>query len=324
MRRIENVVVSSPFTPAQLEELHALAPDANWTYYPQYEGEEETMKDADVILGNVPPEKLPCCEKLKWLQLCSAGTDGYMDFVPKDILFTNGTGAYGPAISEHLLAMLLVLKRDLLTYHCDTLAHSWEPRRTAETVEGSTVLVLGTGDLGGQFAQRVRMLGAYVIGVRRTTGEKPDFCDEIHTIDELDEQLPRADAVVMCLPNSADTQHIMDEKRIFLMKKGSVLLNVGRGISVDQDALAKALNSGHLWGAGLDVADPEPLPPEHPLWSARNILITPHISGGWKIPSVVEKVKDIILRNLKAYINEEPLINLVDPQTGYKRTSIEK
>lgn len=321
MRKPKNIVIASPLTKAQLDEVRAIVPEANWTIYPQNVAEEEPLRNADVVLGNVPPELVPCCGKLEWMHICSAGTDGYMDVVPENVTVTNGTGAYGPTISEHVLAMLLLLKRDMLTYHCDTLAGRWNPLDTAEPVEGSTVLVVGLGDLGGNVARRLKALGAHVIGLRRSDMNKPDFCDELYPSDRLDELLPRADSVILCLPNTSDTRHIIGAERLSLMKPGAVLINVGRGSAIDQDALIAALNSGALRGAGLDVADPEPLPPEHPLWKARNILITPHVSGGWRVASVVERVKDIMCENLRRYVNEQPLINIVDRKTGYRTSA---
>ncbi len=318
MRYPKKIVMASPLTPEQIEEVRAVAPNAEWHIYPPSTAEPGVLEDADVILGNVPPEMVKFCKKLQWMQTCSAGTDGYMDVVPENVLVTNGTGAYGPAISEHVLGMLLMLKRDMLTYHSDTLACRWNPLYTAETVEGSTVLILGLGDLGGNVARRLKALGAHVIGLRRSNMNKPEYCDELYPSEQLDGLLPRADAVIMCLPNNSETSHIMDERRLFLMKKGSILINVGRGTALDQDALVRALDCGHLRGAGLDVASPEPLPGDSPLWKARNILITPHVSGGWRIPSVVVKVKDILVQNLRAYINEEPLKNVVDHSTGYR------
>ncbi len=320
MRRPEKIVMASPLTPEQIQQVRSVAPWAEWSIFPQYTATTEALEDADIILGNVPPEMLSCCRKLKWVQICSAGTDGYMDTVPEGVLITNGSGAYGPAISEHVLAMLLLLKRDMLTYYRDTLAGRWEPLYTAETVEGSTALILGLGDLGGNVARRLKALGAYVIGLRRSNMSKPEYCDELYPVAELDRLLPRADEVIMCLPSNSETAHIMDERRLFLMKEGSVLINVGRGTALDQDGLIRALECGRLRGAGLDVASPEPLPEDHPLWKAPNILITPHVSGGWRIPSVVEKVRDILLRNLQAYIDERPLINVVDRGTGYRST----
>ncbi len=320
MRYPKKIVMSSPLTPEQISEVRAIAPDAEWCIYPQYTAEPEALRDADIILGNVPPEMLKFCEKLEWMQICSAGTDGYMDVVPEGVIVTNGTGAYGSAISEHVLAMLLLLKRDMLNYHCDTLACRWAPLSIAETVDGSTVLILGLGDLGGNTARRLKALGAYVIGLRRSNMNKPEYCDELYPTEMLDELLPRADAVIMCLPNNRETANIMDERRLFLMKRGSVLINVGRGTAIDQNALVRALNCGHLRGAGLDVAVPEPLPEDAPLWKARNILITPHVSGGWRTPSVVSRVRDILVRNLRAYINGEPLINIVDRSTGYRNS----
>jgi phosphoglycerate dehydrogenase-like enzyme len=323
MREIRKIVLSSPLTPEQIAELKAIAPQAEWHTYIHYTAEEEHVRTADVILGNPPPEMVAKCENLKWIQLCSAGTDGYMDVVPEGAMFTNGTGAYGPAISEHMIAMLLAAKRNLLHYYEDNKAHIWQPINTATTVDGSVILVLGMGDLGGNFARRAKAMGAYIIGLRRSDTTCPDYCDEMHLIDELDSLLPRADVVAMSLPNNSNTYHIMDARRFALMKKGAILINVGRGKAIDQVAMRDALESGQLGFAGLDVADPEPLPPDDPLWEAKNILITPHVSGGWRVPSVVARVKDILARNLSAYVNEQPLINTVDRSTGYRATPTE-
>ena len=175
------------------------------------------------------------------------------------------------------------------------------------------------GDIGGEFAKRVKALGAYVIGVRRTDTRCPDYADEVHLTADLDVLLPRADVVAIAMPGTRETAHLMDRRRIGLMKEGAVLLNVGRGAIVDTEALCDALESGHLLGAGLDVTDPEPLPQGHRLWEIPSAVVTPHISGFFHLQETLERIIRISAENLKAYRCSEPLRNLVDFSTGYRR-----
>ena len=148
---------------------------------------------------------------------------------------------------------------------------------------------------------------------------KPEWCDELYTIDKLDELLPRADSVVFVLPQSKETAGIMNKSKFALMKEKSIFINVGRGSAVVQEDLIDALNNDKIWGAGIDVATPEPLPVDHPLWSAKNLLITPHTSGGFSLPKNTDDILEIFFENLKRWQNEEPLWNIVDPETGYAK-----
>jgi phosphoglycerate dehydrogenase-like enzyme len=175
------------------------------------------------------------------------------------------------------------------------------------------------GDIGSSFGRLVNAMGGYVIGVRRSKGEKPDFAREVYTTDSLDELLPRAEVVAMSLPNTAETAGLMDEKRLSLMKPGAYLINVGRGSAVVKEALIDALETGHLAGAALDVVYPEPLPPEDKLWQTKNLLITPHVSGLTRMNlSMADKVQEIFKKNLAAYLSGGKMINLVDRKTGYR------
>lgn len=169
------------------------------------------------------------------------------------------------------------------------------------SVWGSATLVVGLGDIGGEYAKRMKALGSYTIGVRRTPGEKPEYLDEIYTTDSLDELLPRADFVALSLPNSPSTYHIMDERRLGLMKPGAYLLNVGRGSAIDGDALCRALKEGRLGGCRVDVTDPEPLPGDHPLWDAPRMVITPHISGQYHLKETFERIVRIAGRIWRSF-----------------------
>lgn len=280
----------------------------------------EQLADAEFILGNVPPALLGHCTKLRLVQLNSAGTDGYLTgALPAGTLLTNATGAYGLSISEHLLAMLLSLMRNFPAYQRNQQKKEWRHEGGIRSVWGSTILVLGLGDIGGEFARKAKALGAVTIGVRRAGTDKPDYLDELYTTDRLDELLPRADVVAMSLPSTPATVNIMSRERLALLKKGAYLLNVGRGSALDQDALCDALESGRLAGAGLDVTEPEPLPAGHRLWDAPNLLLTPHASGGFSLPATVDRIVEIAAHNFAACLAGRPVRNQVDFETGYRK-----
>ena len=243
---------------------------------------KEDVEQADVIVGNVDPSLISGAKNLELLQLNSAGADLYIKagVMPEGAVLANATGAYGLAVSEHML---------------------------------------GLSDIGGDYARKVHALGAHVIGVRRTNRNKPDYLDEQHTMDDLDMLLGRADIVAMVLPGGSTTNHIMDERRLRLMKKGAYLINVGRGNAIDPDGLYKVLKDGHLGGCGLDVTEPEPLPADSPLWDLENLVITPHVAGNFFLPETFERIVRIAGENLAAWANGTPYRNVVDFTTGYRK-----
>lgn len=174
--------------------------------------------------------------------------------------------------------MMLCRKMDL--YMKNQINHEWKEEGSVTSIWNSTTLVAGLGDIGSEYAKRMKALGSHVIGIRRNVAEKPDFIDELYTMDQLDEVLPKVDFAVFILPSTPATHHIMDERRLRLMKPGSYLINAGRGDAVDCDALNKVLREGGaLAGCALDVTEPEPLPADHPLWDAPRTIITPHSAG---------------------------------------------
>lgn len=311
----------TPFTESQKDRLKAAAPDAQFTFLPMQSLQKEQVQHADIIIGNVPTDWLKDCSNLKWVQLISAGADQYAQpgVLPEGVLLTNASGSYGLSISEYMVGMLLQIYRKLHLYRDNQIGErKWQDAGAVKSIYGSTVLVLGMGDIGGEFAKRVKFMGAYVIGMKRhLTDELPDYVDELWTMEHLDTLLPRADVVAMSLPQTAETIGLMNEARIQLMKEQSVLLNVGRGSAVDTDALCKALESGHILGAGLDVTDPEPLPADHKLWTLPGAVITPHVSGGYYLPETVERIATICIENLKAFTHGDSVKNVVDLKLGY-------
>lgn len=289
-------------------------------------GQPVTQEDVDwaqVILGNVPAAMLHGSPALEWLQTNSAGVEPYIQpgVLAGDTLLTNATGAYGLAIAEHMLGMLLELFKKLELYRDAQKSGAWQSQGAVKAVYGSTVLVLGMGDIGGEFAARCKALGAKVIGVRRSPRPCPEYADEVHLLEDLDSLLPQADVVAITLPGTDATRGLMSRERLAKMKEGAVLLNVGRGFIVDTEALCDALERGHLSGAGVDVTDPEPLPPTHRLWNIPTAVVTPHISGFYHLRETHERIVGIFLENLRHFQAGEPLRNLVDFASGYRKLS---
>lgn len=284
----------------------------------------EDIAWADAILGNVQPELLKAAPHLKWLQTSSAGVEWYIKpgVLPQDAVLTNATGAYGLAISEHMLGMLLEILKKLELYRDAQRKESWGSQGNVRSVYGATVLVLGMGDIGGDFARLCKAMGAYVIGVRRTDTSVPDFAHEVHLTDELDGLLSRADVVAVTLPGTPATQGLISRERIAIMKPGAVILNVGRGSVIDTEALCDALESGYLGGAGLDVTDPEPLPRGHRLWQIPTAVVTPHVSGGYHLFETHERIVRIFAENLRRFLAGEPMRNVIDFATGYRKSAV--
>jgi phosphoglycerate dehydrogenase-like enzyme len=321
MDKRKNVLILLPVDDAHKKLFEQAAPQADIVYSSSKLVGPQEIERADIIIGNPNPALLSGAKNLKWLQLESAGANLYTGsgILPENVLLTNATGCFGTVISEYMIATLLSLFLHLRQYAENQRRHLWNNEGKIKSIYGSTALIVGLGDIGGEFAKRFKAMGGHTIGVRRSDRKKPDFIDELYLTDQLDELLPRADVVALSLPETPQTHKLFNLERLARMKSGAILLNVGRGMAIDSDALCEALNSGRIGGAVLDVADPEPLPPEHPLWDAKNILITPHISGNFNLPETYERVAALCADNLKRYMDGLELNNLVDLSTGYKK-----
>lgn len=308
-----------PLTAGEQALFRAAAPGVEQRFVPLMGPSGETLpledpallEDATVFLGCPSGSVLPRVKNLKWLQTWSAGVDAYLrpGVLPEGCMLTSAVGAYGPAVSEHLFAMLLTLCKRLHLYRDEQNARSWRERGNVKSIAGSTVLVVGAGDIGTHLAAMCKAMGAYTVGLKRNVAAPPEGLDEVHAIAELDTWLPRADVVALVLPHAPETVHIMDARRLGLMKEGSILLNGGRGSAIDPAALLQTLRARKLWGVGLDVTEPEPLPPDSPLWSEPDLLLTPHVAGGFHLEGTRERIVEIMLDNLKRYLSGQPLRN---------------
>lgn len=316
-----NILVAVPVDEGHKKRLREASKGNPIVYIDKENATKELVENADVIFGNVDPKLLVYAKKLKLLQLLTAGTDGYVGALPEGATLCNTTGAFSLAISEHLLAMLLMLLKRLHQYRDNQNKALWRDMGNVRSVEDLTVLVLGMGDIGGAFAKKVKALGAYVIGVRRKNAEKPPYADEVYaglSDEELDKLIPRADVIALAMPNTGETRGIMDKSRISIMKKNAILLNVGRGNAVDTEALTDAVERYDIL-CGLDVTDPEPLPETHRLWRMENALITPHVSGFFHLKQTHDNMVSIAAQNIERLLSGTELTNVVDLSTGYRR-----
>ena len=318
-----NVLCVLPVEGNEKEKLQKAGGDAcTFRWSTQTGVTREELEWADVLLGCVDTALLHDLPKLKFVQLDSAGSDSYaalpLFHAPQSALLANATGAYGGTIAEYMVGSIILLIRHFQVYRDHMKEHRWERVELPTCIAEHKALVIGLGDIGLNFAQRMKALGCSVKAVRRTQGEKPDCVDEVARLQDLPRLLPEADFVALCLPNSPETQNVINAKTLAMMKPSAILVNVGRGTAVDLDALAEALNAGRLGGAALDVTEPEPLPSDHPLWDCRNCLITPHVAGLFLQEYPFRRIMDRCAANLTHFIRNEALESVVDLKTGYR------
>lgn len=318
--KIKDILVLLPMQDKHRKLLENAAPGAIVRMVRRRELQDSEISNAQVIIGNLEPEQLAKVKSAHLLQLNSAGVPPYYLSVKETLpgaVLCCASGAYGEAIAEHALAMLLMLMKRLHLYRDDQPTGAWADHGNVKTVAGMNVLVVGLGDIGGQFARLCNALGATVRGIRRRSGPAPVGVEAVYTQADLHEQLAWAEAVLLSLPETEDTRSVLDQGAFASMQKGTYVLNVGRGSAIDQSALMKALDDGIVAGAGLDVTTPEPLPSESPLWHHKNVLITPHVSGGLHAQRTHDSIFAIAAHNISA-LPEGPFRSRVDFTSGYR------
>ena len=300
-----------PLKEGEEEEFQAIAPGAVHVRARSSTVTPEQLAQATVIFGWPRPASMKQAVRLKWFQTMWAGTDDYTGMLPEGVLFTSSSGSNSRSVAEHMLTSLLAVCRRLPVYLDSQRAHRWKDEGAMKTILGGTVLVVGAGNVGSTFAGLCQGLGAKTVGLkRRVTGPVTGF-DEVRAIDELDALLPQADVVALTLPHAPQTVRLMNAQRIARMKDDAILISAGRGTVLDQDALAEAMKGGKLWGAALDVTDPEPLPEDSPLWDIPNLLLTPHVAGGMRLEITRRRCVEMAQENLRRYLAGETLENLV-------------
>jgi phosphoglycerate dehydrogenase-like enzyme len=255
--------------------------------------------------------------RLRWMHFVTAGRDGF-DAVglPPRPAISYAAGAVAPTVAEHAFALLLALGRRVPDMLAQSAQHRWDrsPATRTQSLEGRTMALIGTGHIGVQMAIRARAFGMHTVGLSR--GARPDaVLDESLPLTQLHAVLARSDVIVAAVALTPETRHLLGRDAFAACKPGALLINVARGAVVDPAALGDALRSGRLGGAGLDVTDPEPLPPDDPLWDCPNVLISPHLGGSGSAASIV-RLADGVLHNLQRLQAGQPLAGLVQPGHG--------
>lgn len=317
----KTVLVLLPVEARHKEKLEAAGAGCRFVYSDPDAVTAEQIQAANIILGLPKADMIRASRNLEWLQLASAGTDPYIvpGVLDPETVLTNATGAYSKAVSEHAFALTLMLTKKLHLYRDEQRRHCWSDRGAVSSLSDSTVAVVGLGDIGRAYARLVKAMGAYVIGVKRRAGSCPDCVDELVMTQDLDTVLPRADVVMSILPNTAETRYIYTDASFDRMKDSAVFINCGRGNAVSAEVLCRALTEHKIAAAGVDVTEEEPLPADSTLWDLENLVITPHISGGFHLPETFERIVDIAAGNLAAFLRGEELRNVVDFSTGYAK-----
>lgn len=309
-----------------LDALQAAAPGVKFVVVNGSEQMAREAVDADAIGGvdNVVCDDavLAAAKKLKWIAVYSAGVEACLGkpvLGKSAVVVTNMRAIAGPVMAEHTIALMLSLSRGLQVYiPRQAQGGHWNERSSGvsmQSLEGKTLLVAGLGGIGLEVARRAHALGMKVIATRNSVRDKPEYVSHVGLPDELPTLIGQADVVVSALPLVPATTNLFDAKMFARMKKTAFFINVGRGGSVVTDDLVAALNAGTIAGAGLDVTEPEPLPDDHPLWKAKNVVITPHVSAQ---SDLGQGVRALIYREqVRRFAAGDKLLSVVDFSKGY-------
>lgn len=279
------------------------------------------VEDADIMIcWRILPSIFEKAKRLKWIQFGSAGIDHtlFPELLASDVILTTLSGIHQTPVSEHVLALMLAFSRKI----DESVRLQMEKRydrshiaATASELRGCTLGILGIGKIGLELARICSCLGMKVIGTKRTRSEVPDYVDEIYAPEDLDSVLEQSDYLVLILPLTRSTKHLLGAREIGLMKPSAVLINVARGQMIDDDALMQALREGKLAGAALDVFSQEPLPSDSPLYDVPNLIMTPHVGGAHA--GYADKAFEVFKSNLDAFERCSSMRNVFDRKRGY-------
>ncbi len=278
----------------------------------------DSMASAEVLVTwDFPTDDLAVvAPNLRWIHIIGAGVEHLcpMNWVPDGVTVVNNRGAHAAKGGEFALMAVFMLHNRMPAIIGNQRDGRWESLYSTP-IAGKTVAIVGVGNIGGAAARLCKHAGLRVLGVSRH-GRASEDVDEMYAVQGIDDVLPQADFLIVATPLTDETRNLFDRRRQSLMKPGCGVINVGRAGTMDYEALSDNLRSGHVSGAILDVFDPEPLPPESPLWNTPNLIVTPHVSaddGDAYVPITL----DLVFENLRRHLANEPLVNVVRPELGY-------
>jgi phosphoglycerate dehydrogenase-like enzyme len=313
-----NLIVRE-LTPAQRARIvEAAGPDVTIVEAKDKARQSAELPDADILFGRVPPDVYPLAKRLRLYQSIGAGVDSALcpELIADDVPLSSEKGGVGVHLAEHAFALLLTLSRGIHTaIRTPDYGLRESIRVDQRELYEQTMGIVGFGGTGRAVAKRAVGFGMRVLGVDIEDVPPEPGVEAIWKPDRLHEMLGAADALVIGLPLTKATRHLFTRDLFRRMKPTAILVNVTRGEIVYGDDLLTALNEGLIWGAGLDVTDPEPLPKGHPLWTHPRVVVTPHTAGG--SPRRANRIVDTFCENLRRLRAGRPLIALIDKQQGY-------
>lgn len=307
--------------PADTEQrVRAVVPEAKVVVTLDPQEVLEHARDTSIAAGYRPFQLFPHTPKLKWFQQFSAGSDwlqSHPQYQNGDYLLTHASGIHPTQATEHVFGLLLTLTRHLARSHKAQQVGEWfrPPYSSVDELHGKTMLIIGVGAIGRRVATVAHAFGMSTIGLRRAAHVPEPAVGQVVGPERLHEVLPTSDVIVVTAPLTPETRHMISTQEFELMKPSAYLINVGRGGTIDEDALNEALDQNRLRGAAIDVFEIEPLPAESPLWKNEKVFITAHNAGASNRYN--ERALDLFITNLKKYVNGEELLNLVDKKLGY-------
>src|SRR5438067_681964 len=301
-------------------EVAAAVPEASVVVAETEADAEREIVGAEAAFGTISPAVLRRADKLRWLQApAAAPAAGYYhaELIAHPVVVTNLRGIFNDRIPAQIMAYLLMFARGFHVYVRQQLRKEWRPLTNADVVflPDATALIVGVGNIGAETARLCAAFGMKVIGVDERIEKAPEGVAELHRAAALDGQLPRADFVILTIPHTPETEGLFDARKFGLMKRTAYFVNIGRGKTTKLDDLNAALRAGTIAGAGLDVYEMEPLPKEHPLWTAPNTLLTPHVAGHG--PHLDERRVEMIVENARRFAAGQPLLNVVDKSSWF-------
>jgi D-2-hydroxyacid dehydrogenase (NADP+) len=294
-------------------------PQLDWVRCTDSEKLTALLKETEILLTFLQCNRkmIDAAPQLKWVQAITAGVD-YMDLDEigrRGIVLTNGRGIHKIHMAEYAVAAMINLARGFHLLFRNQLQKKWERSVTQEEIHGATVGIIGLGAIGAEIAKKAAFMGMRVIGVKRTAGPV-DHVEEVHAPDDMAAVFRRSDYIINLLPYTQETEKLIDRRFFDQMKPTACFINIGRGLTVNEDDLIEALRNKKIRAMVSDVYYTEPLPPVSPLWDLENVILTPHISG--VSPHYMARAMQIIAHNLDVYLSGQgEMINLVDMQAGY-------
>ena len=273
----------------------------------------EVIGEADAAFGNIAPELLERARNLKWIACPQAGPPaGYYHqaLIDSDVVVTNARAVYSDHISTHIMSFVLAFARGLHVYIPQQVRRQWRPGYEIVHLPDATVVIVGVGGIGAETARLCSEFGMTVIAVDPRAPEPPPGVAELYRPESLHDVLPRGDFVIVTVPETPETQGMFAAEQFRLMRSRAFFINIGRGATVILDDLDTALRGGEIAGAGMDVFQTEPLPSDHPLWTAPGVLITPHVAGIG--PYLGERRLELLIDNCVRFDEGRPLRNVVD------------